>query len=158
MGYLNKDGKYLVSNGKVLKTKTTISANPELDGTEEALTGLQLNGVNYGISLYEHNVEVRDDTTSNYYRLIFKIYNNTKTPFNKTTLQDYLKKYNQEWYAVQPLGYKKDSNGVFYRPICFYWHIATAYFQLQILSNDNNLTQERYYYWDNVYDKVTKIL
>ena len=71
---------------------TTVIANPTLSGDEDALTGLEVDGVKYAVSsgnsLYQHFIKLNFPVP--YQSIVITLLTNDDTPFTKDTLRDYL--------------------------------------------------------------------
>lgn len=72
----------------LLSSKSTVVANPTLDGTESDLTGLEVNGVKYAVpqgsgggSLYLHMVQFTISGSNKYNFVFIELYSNSSTPY-----------------------------------------------------------------------------
>lgn len=109
---------------KKLSGDTEVIPNPTLDGTETALSGLQIDGVKYamggGGKLYEHNISMSEtepkSTGSIFYKFNCTIITKNPEPFTHDTLLDFLpseKQPNGSMKSIAGSGYKKTSSGEF---------------------------------------------
>lgn len=109
---------------KKLSGDTEVIANPTLDGSETALSGLQIDGVKYamggGGKLYEHNIsmsETEPKSTGNiFYKFECRIITKNPEPFTYDTLLDFLpneKTSGGSMCSLAGAGYKKTVSGEF---------------------------------------------
>lgn len=89
---INPVTTYAISSEGVVTTRDTVLANPELAGTEDGLSSIEINGVKYSVGqhLYYHNVCIRFPNQDTDYRSCVQIITNSDIAFTMATLKAYV--------------------------------------------------------------------
>ena len=84
-----------LNKGSTVEAKgDKVTANPILTGTEDTLTGLDINGTAYqipsGSTVYKHRIQIVDvsagEDTTGWFTLYVNLYSSSSEPFTKDTL------------------------------------------------------------------------
>lgn len=135
---------------KKLIGDTEVIANPTLDGSETALSGLQIDGVKYimgGGDLYEHNIRFHYVSSTEYVELFVKVYNYSAEAFTDKTFRGFITaNYNHrespynKYLAVTGYKYNR-TDSKYYPALCMYYAPASGYIQLSIWKETTQMNE-----------------
>ena len=91
----NQTNKFVSEQDKTSwNGKSVVVANPTLTGTEEALEGIEVNGVKFkaggGDKLYKHRITFAIGTNSNYNNFMYYIYNYSPTRMTNDEIKTFV--------------------------------------------------------------------